>query len=190
MLPLAAVTLLWHVACSGCLAVLVAARRLPTCRFHLAYCREQPDEEIEDMCPQDIALKWHAEAGSGIYATPLITDLFSDGKKDIVVPAFQHHLEVRNGQVVCCAAVVEVAGARRCPPSSTTWRRVGCRVGTLFGCGWRWRQGCERWLAFPASPIGAAQWQEGLLCCIAASMYMHSTPLTCCLLALITATGV
>lgn len=92
------------------------------------------------MCPQDIALKWHAEAGSGIYATPLITDLFSDGKKDIVVPAFQHHLEVRNGQVVCCAAVVEVAGARRCPPSSTTWRRVGCRVGTLFGCGWRWRR--------------------------------------------------
>lgn len=58
-------------------------------------CREQPDEEIEDVCPQNIALKWHAEAGSAVYATPLITDLFSDGKKDIVVPAFQHHLEVR-----------------------------------------------------------------------------------------------
>lgn len=60
----------------------------------LAICREQPDEELEDVCPQNIALKWHAEAGSGVYTTPLITDLFSDGKKDIVVPAFQHHLEV------------------------------------------------------------------------------------------------
>lgn len=62
--------------------------------FALSICREQPDEELEDVCPQNIALKWHAEAGSGVYATPLITDLFSDGKKDIVVPAFQHHLEV------------------------------------------------------------------------------------------------
>ena len=56
----------------------------------------------EDQCPQNIALKWHAEAASAVYATPLITDLFSDGRKDIVVPAFLHNLEVR----CCCGCLV------------------------------------------------------------------------------------
>lgn len=37
------------------------------------------------------------ELTSGVYATPLITDLYSDGRKDIVVPAFQHYLEVLEG---------------------------------------------------------------------------------------------
>jgi hypothetical protein len=34
------------------------------------------------------------ELSSSIYATPLITDLFSDGRKDIVVSSFVHYLEV------------------------------------------------------------------------------------------------
>lgn len=50
---------------------------------------------LEDSCPLHIALKWHAEASSAVYATPLITDLFSDGRKDVVVPSFLHNLEVR-----------------------------------------------------------------------------------------------
>ncbi len=54
---------------------------------------------MEDTCSQNIALKWHAEASSAVYATPLITALFSDGRKDIVVPAFLHNLEV--GWVLC-----------------------------------------------------------------------------------------
>lgn len=60
----------------------------------LRLCSEPEDEVLEDVCPQDIALKWHAEASSAVYATPLITDLFSDGRKDVVVPAFLHALEV------------------------------------------------------------------------------------------------
>ena len=34
------------------------------------------------------------EASSSIYSTPLITDLFSDGVKDIVINSFLHYLEV------------------------------------------------------------------------------------------------
>ena len=64
----------------------------PRTRIHRS---EAADEVLgEDECPQNIALKWHAEAASAVYATPLITDLFSDGRKDIVVPAFLHNLEV------------------------------------------------------------------------------------------------
>ena len=36
------------------------------------------------------------EVTSSVYATPLITDLYSDGQKDIVVPSFVHHLEVNS----------------------------------------------------------------------------------------------
>lgn len=45
-------------------------------------------------CPQNLELRWMSEVQSSVYATPLITDLFSDGQKDIVVPSFVHHLEV------------------------------------------------------------------------------------------------
>lgn len=34
---------------------------------------------------------------SSIYATPLITDLYSDGHKDIIVPSFVHYLDVSLG---------------------------------------------------------------------------------------------
>jgi len=60
-------------------------------------CSEPSDEVLEDTCPQNIALKWHAEASSAVYSTPLITDLFSDGRKDIIVPSFLHNLEVGAG---------------------------------------------------------------------------------------------
>ncbi|MEW5304838.1 MAG: hypothetical protein WDW36_007421 [Sanguina aurantia] len=48
-------------------------------------------------CPQNIELKWQAEVSSSVYATPLITDLYSDGQKDIIVPSFVHYLEVLEG---------------------------------------------------------------------------------------------
>jgi hypothetical protein len=70
--------------------------------FSAARCSEMDDEERGESCPQDIALKWHAEATSAIYATPLITDLFSDGRKDIVVPSFLHQLEVSGAQTCSC----------------------------------------------------------------------------------------
>lgn len=48
----------------------------------------------ESECSQNLELRWMSEMQSSVYATPLITDLFSDGHKDIVVPSFVHHLEV------------------------------------------------------------------------------------------------
>eukprot|EP00798_Chlamydomonas_sp_ICE-L_P007323 gene7323-443_t len=41
--------------------------------------------------------KWMTEVSSSIYATPLITDLYSDGRKDIIVPSFVHYLEALEG---------------------------------------------------------------------------------------------
>jgi len=42
------------------------------------------------QCPStsfiDLAIRWHAETPSSIHATPLITDLFSDNFRDILVP--------------------------------------------------------------------------------------------------------
>ncbi len=38
-----------------------------------------------------------SEVSSSIYATPLITDLYSDGHKDIIVPSFVHYLDVSLG---------------------------------------------------------------------------------------------
>ncbi|EFJ48005.1 hypothetical protein VOLCADRAFT_117761 [Volvox carteri f. nagariensis] len=42
-------------------------------------------------------LTWMSEATSSVYATPLITDLHGDGRRDIVVPSFVHYLEVLEG---------------------------------------------------------------------------------------------
>ncbi|GIL89184.1 hypothetical protein Vretimale_18615 [Volvox reticuliferus] len=42
-------------------------------------------------------LAWMSEATSSVYATPLITDLHADGRRDIVVPSFVHYLEVMEG---------------------------------------------------------------------------------------------
>ena len=63
-------------------------------RKRLAPCRSD-EVETEGTCPQNLELRWMSEVASSVYATPLITDLYSDGHKDIVVPAFVHHLEVR-----------------------------------------------------------------------------------------------
>jgi len=53
------------------------------------------DEETGDsLCPQNVQLKWTTEVSSSIYATPTITDLYSDAHKDIIVPAFVNQLEV------------------------------------------------------------------------------------------------
>ena len=49
-------------------------------------------------CGAPLSHLWTADAGaSSIAATPLITDLFSDGSKEIVVPAFVHELEALDG---------------------------------------------------------------------------------------------
>ncbi|XP_057517202.1 protein DEFECTIVE IN EXINE FORMATION 1 [Amaranthus tricolor] len=55
------------------------------------------DELLNTQCPQNLELRWQAEVSSSIYATPLIADINSDGKLDIVVPSFVHYLEVLEG---------------------------------------------------------------------------------------------
>lgn len=52
------------------------------------------EEPGESSCPQNVQLKWATEVSSSIYATPVITDLYSDAHKDIVVPGFVSQLEV------------------------------------------------------------------------------------------------
>eukprot|EP00759_Apiculatamorpha_spiralis_P051666 PhF_6_TR538/c1_g1_i1/m.419 len=46
-----------------------------------------------------LGISWVTELGSSVYATPTITDLFSDGRKEIIIPTFTHYLEVIDGQV-------------------------------------------------------------------------------------------
>jgi len=48
----------------------------------------------DSTCPLDVELRWMTQVTSSVYATPVITDLYSDGRKDIVVPGFVHYLEV------------------------------------------------------------------------------------------------
>ena len=43
-------------------------------------------------------MRWHTEVASSVYATPLITDLFSDGRKDIIVPGFHRSMHVLEGR--------------------------------------------------------------------------------------------
>ena len=67
----------------------------PCSEVHIDGCVLCSDEEIDPEageCEQNVALKWTAEAGSSIYATPLITDLYSDGSKDVILPSFVHQL--------------------------------------------------------------------------------------------------
>lgn len=54
------------------------------------------DEDVllNTQCPQHLELRWQTEVSSSIYATPLIADINSDGKLDVVVPSFVHYLEV------------------------------------------------------------------------------------------------
>ena len=51
----------------------------------------------DNICPLDVELKWMTEISSSVYATPLITDLYADGRKDIIVPGFVHYTEVLEG---------------------------------------------------------------------------------------------
>ncbi|KAJ4704507.1 Defective in exine formation 1 [Melia azedarach] len=57
------------------------------------------DEEalLNTQCPRNLELRWQTEVSSSVYATPLIADINSDGKLDIVVPSFLHYLEVLEG---------------------------------------------------------------------------------------------
>ncbi|KRH75813.1 hypothetical protein GLYMA_01G111300v4 [Glycine max] len=55
------------------------------------------DALVNSKCPKNLELRWQTEVSSSIYANPLIADINSDGKLEIVVPSFVHYLEVLEG---------------------------------------------------------------------------------------------
>ncbi|KAK1298897.1 hypothetical protein QJS10_CPB14g01720 [Acorus calamus] len=63
----------------------------------LGYPNIDEDSLLNSKCPRNLELRWQAEVSSSIYATPLIADINSDGKLEVVVPSFVHYLEVLEG---------------------------------------------------------------------------------------------
>ncbi|CAL9198700.1 protein DEFECTIVE IN EXINE FORMATION 1-like isoform X1 [Musa acuminata AAA Group] len=63
----------------------------------LGYPHLDEDSLLNTKCPKHLELRWQTEVSSSIYATPLIADINSDGKLEIVVPSFVHYLEVLEG---------------------------------------------------------------------------------------------
>jgi hypothetical protein len=55
----------------------------------------------QNICPLDIELKWMTEVSSSVYATPLITDLYADGRKDVIVPGESWGLLGAGGWLGC-----------------------------------------------------------------------------------------
>lgn len=60
-------------------------------------------EDMKTTCPLSspslgVYLRWTAEAGSGSFAPPLIYDLGSDGRKEIINPTFTHYVEALDGE--------------------------------------------------------------------------------------------
>ncbi len=58
------------------------------------------DSQTFEPCPTeviDLTIRWHAEITSGVHATPLITDLYNDGHKDILMPGLKK-LELISGR--------------------------------------------------------------------------------------------
>ncbi|KAL2509891.1 Protein DEFECTIVE IN EXINE FORMATION 1 [Forsythia ovata] len=63
----------------------------------LGYPNFDEDELLNTQCPRHLELRWQTEVSSSIYASPLIADINSDGKLEVVVPSFVHYLEVLEG---------------------------------------------------------------------------------------------
>ncbi|KAK4268653.1 hypothetical protein QN277_025273 [Acacia crassicarpa] len=63
----------------------------------LGYPEIDEDALLNTQCPKNLELRWQTEVSSSIYATPLVADINSDGKLEIVVPSFVHYLEVIEG---------------------------------------------------------------------------------------------
>ncbi|KAK4418972.1 protein DEFECTIVE IN EXINE FORMATION 1 [Sesamum alatum] len=63
----------------------------------LGYPNFDEDELLNTQCPRHLELRWQSEVSSSIYASPLIADINSDGKLEVVVPSFVHYLEVLEG---------------------------------------------------------------------------------------------
>lgn len=54
-----------------------------------------------ETCPDssiDLSIRWHTELSSSVHATPLITDLYNDGHKDILVPGLKQSVDLVSGR--------------------------------------------------------------------------------------------
>ncbi|KAE9611022.1 hypothetical protein Lal_00015807 [Lupinus albus] len=63
----------------------------------LSFPQIDEDALVNSKCPKNLELRWQTEVSSSIYASPLVADINSDGKLEIVVPSFVHYLEVLEG---------------------------------------------------------------------------------------------
>lgn len=64
----------------------------------MAECRAERSGKRFGKCNLDMTVRWHTEVGSNVYAAPLITDLYSDGHKDVVIPGFHRELFLLDGR--------------------------------------------------------------------------------------------
>lgn len=64
---------------------------------HLPYPNLDEEALTNTQCPQHVELRWQTEVSSSVYATPLVADINSDGKLEVVVPSFVHNIEVLDG---------------------------------------------------------------------------------------------
>eukprot|EP00760_Papus_ankaliazontas_P003540 PhM_4_TR11621/c1_g1_i1/m.77005 len=55
------------------------------------------DHRTNGTTDYGLGISWTTEVGSSVYAAPTIVDMFSDGRKEIIVPTFTHYLEVLDG---------------------------------------------------------------------------------------------
>lgn len=74
------------------------------------------------MCP-----RVRAPLSLQVYATPVITDLYSDGRKDVIVPSFVHYLEVSSGHRDRDTASKWQRSASQAAYSSSAARSCVCR---------------------------------------------------------------
>ncbi|CAA7389852.1 unnamed protein product [Spirodela intermedia] len=63
----------------------------------LGYPNIDEDSLLNSKCPRHVELRWQTEVSSSVYATPLVADINSDGKLEVVVPSFVHYLEALEG---------------------------------------------------------------------------------------------
>jgi hypothetical protein len=55
------------------------------------------EQHVGGTCQTNMRLMWTVDTGSAAFAAPLITDLYSDGHKDIIIPTFTHYIEALDG---------------------------------------------------------------------------------------------
>lgn len=64
----------------------------------LVFATDHSGWKEKSECEVDVELLWTKEMGASVYSSPVITDLFSDGKLDIVFSTFVRYLDALEGR--------------------------------------------------------------------------------------------